>query len=475
MRFVALAAGFDGTLARGGRVDERSIAALETLAASGRKLILVTARVLRELLEIFPEARIFDRIVAENGAVMHQPATRESEILAPAPSELLLQELERNEIEPLAVGSSIIATSASQAAAVREAIGKLRLDCRLVRNGDTLMILPAEVDKASGVREALRRLGVSPHNLVAIGDGQNDLSLFQLAEYAVAVRNADSYAKRIAQRTTSGEHCDGFLELARDLIDSDLSYAPPKVRVPLARRRGRTQATLAPYCDALLVCGPRASGKTALCNRLFEDLLGSGYQCCLIGTDAQQMPLAHPDVRLFGRAHEPPRLADIMAALEHPDRAVAVNVAGLAAESRPMFAAALLVQLQALHDRVGRPHSVFVYQADRLFADGVVPVSATRLSEMTMVYSSAEPERIPVEILGSVRSVVALGARARIPSQFHDFGETMMAQLDTRRPGGRNVAARIWARDRRELAGETVPHATAGGAVCGIAELREEV
>src|SRR5690606_38916806 len=120
----------------------------------------------------------------------------------------------------------------------------------------------------------------------------------------------------------------------------------------------------------------------------FEDLLGSGYQCCLISTDAQQMPLAHPDVRLFGRAHEPPRLADIMAALEHPDRAVAVNVAGLAAESRPMFAAALLVQLQALHDRVGRPHSVFVYQADRLFADGVVPVSATRLSEMTMVYSS---------------------------------------------------------------------------------------
>lgn len=92
-----------------------------------------------------------------------------------------------------------------------------------------------------------------------------------------------------------------------------------------------------------------------------------------------------------------------------------------------------------------------------------------------MVYSSAEPERLPFEILGSVRSVVALGAGARIPSQFHDFGETTLVHLDTRRPAGRSVAARIWVRDRRELARATDPHATAGGAVCGIAELREEV
>ena len=91
MRYVALAAGFDGTLARDGRCDERCIDALRELAATGRKLILVTSRELRGLLEIFPEARIFDYIVAENGAVMHRIATRQSEILAQAPPEILLQ------------------------------------------------------------------------------------------------------------------------------------------------------------------------------------------------------------------------------------------------------------------------------------------------------------------------------------------------------------------------------------------------
>ena len=108
MRYVALAAGFDGTLARDGRCDERCIDALRALSATGRKLILVTGRELRELLEIFPEARIFDYVVAENGAVMYRPATRQSEILAQAPPEILLQELRRRHVTPLSVGSSIV-------------------------------------------------------------------------------------------------------------------------------------------------------------------------------------------------------------------------------------------------------------------------------------------------------------------------------------------------------------------------------
>src|SRR4026207_196282 len=87
MRYVALAAGFDGTLARDGRRGQRCIEALRAIAAPGRKLILVTGRELRELLEIFPEARLFDYVVAENGAVMHRPATPESEIPAQAPPE----------------------------------------------------------------------------------------------------------------------------------------------------------------------------------------------------------------------------------------------------------------------------------------------------------------------------------------------------------------------------------------------------
>ena len=231
MRYVALAAGFDGTLARDGRYDERCIEALRALAATGRKLILVTGRELRELLEIFPEARLFDYVVAENGAVMHRSATRESEILAQAPPELLLQELRRRHVTPLSVGSSIVTTVKANEAEVSAALRKLQLDFQLVTNPGALMMLPAGVNKASGVWAALRELGVSRHNLVAIGNGENDLALFEFAGHAVAVQNADTLVKRVANRTTQGSYCEGFLELARDLVATDLADAMPRHKV----------------------------------------------------------------------------------------------------------------------------------------------------------------------------------------------------------------------------------------------------
>jgi HAD superfamily hydrolase (TIGR01484 family) len=74
MRFHILAADYDGTLAKNGLVDHATVNALHRLLATGRKLVLVTGRELDELLRIFPEARLFARIVAENGAVLYRTA-----------------------------------------------------------------------------------------------------------------------------------------------------------------------------------------------------------------------------------------------------------------------------------------------------------------------------------------------------------------------------------------------------------------
>jgi len=77
MRYFALATDYDGTLAHDGVVSATTIAALERLRASGRKLILVTGRELADLLRAFTRIDLFDRVVAENGALIYSPATRE--------------------------------------------------------------------------------------------------------------------------------------------------------------------------------------------------------------------------------------------------------------------------------------------------------------------------------------------------------------------------------------------------------------
>jgi hydroxymethylpyrimidine pyrophosphatase-like HAD family hydrolase len=420
MRYVALAAGFDGTLARDGVCDERCIEALRAVAATGRKLILVTGRELRELLEIFPEVRLFDYVVAENGAVMHRPATRESEILAQAPPEILLQELRRRHVTPLTVGSSIVRTVQANEAEVSAALRKLQLDFQLVTNPGALMMLPAGVNKASGVWAALRELGISRHNLVAIGDGENDLALFEFAGYAVAVQNADPLVQRVANRTTEGAYCEGFLQLARDLVATDLAGALPRHKVIIGIREDGAPVEITPCQDSLLVHGPDGTGKVALCNRLLEQFLESSYQCCVIDAEAGEMQVPD-DVEVFGDAHEVPRLTEILCALDQPTASVAINLAALAVETRPVFTDALLVQLQALHDRLGRPHVVLIRQAHSFLADGAMASSA-RLSEVTMIYATAEPERLPARIIESVtltldsgtQAVTAGGAVARI-------------------------------------------------------------
>lgn len=408
MRYVALAAGFDGTLAQDGRCDPRCVDALRALSATGRKLILVTGRGLRDLLEIFPEARLFDYVVAENGAVMHRPATRESQILAQAPPEILLQELRRRHVTPLSVGSSIVTTSHANEQEVSAALRKLQLDFHLVTTPGALMMLPAGVNKASGVWAALRELGVSRHNLVAIGDGENDLALFEFAEHAVAVQNASALVKSVADRTTPGAYCEGFLELASDLVSTDLGAAVPRHKVLLRMPAVMGEMELVPCRDSLLVHGPPGSGKAAICNRLLAQFVGQSYQCCVIGADLVG-PGAPNDMLTFGSAHEVPRLTDILNALEQPTLSVSVNLAALSVETRPVFADALLLQLQALHDRVGRPHAIFIHQAHSFLAS-----APTRLAEVSMVCATEEPQLLPPQVLQGVTVAVNTATQAII-------------------------------------------------------------
>jgi HAD superfamily hydrolase (TIGR01484 family) len=81
MRFMGVATDYDGTLARSGKVDLEVVACLKKVRSSGRKLILATGRQLPDLLNVFPEITVFDRVVVENGALLYRPSVREEKLL----------------------------------------------------------------------------------------------------------------------------------------------------------------------------------------------------------------------------------------------------------------------------------------------------------------------------------------------------------------------------------------------------------
>ena len=95
MRFLALATDYDGTLARDGIVSAETVAALERFLASGHRLILVTGRELPELKTVFPRLDLFERVVAENGALLYNPALQRKRVLAERPPDRFVEALRR--------------------------------------------------------------------------------------------------------------------------------------------------------------------------------------------------------------------------------------------------------------------------------------------------------------------------------------------------------------------------------------------
>ena len=86
MYVICLASDYDGALAHDGVVDQATVEALERLKRSGRKLLLVTGRELPDLVAVCPRLDLFDRVAAENGALLDDPATKQERPLAPAPA-----------------------------------------------------------------------------------------------------------------------------------------------------------------------------------------------------------------------------------------------------------------------------------------------------------------------------------------------------------------------------------------------------
>ena len=230
MRFLALATDYDGTLATEGVVDPQTVTALRRLAATGRKLILVTGRQLNDLLRVFPDARLFDAVVAENGAVLHRPATGDTRVLAPPPPAHFVETLRRRRVEPLWRGQVVVATVQPNDTAVVDVIRELGLDLQVILNKGSVMVLPASVDKATGLRAALDELALAPERVVAIGDAENDQAFLATSGYGVAVANALDTLKATARHVTRGEAGAGVREIIDSLISDDWSRdePPPK-------------------------------------------------------------------------------------------------------------------------------------------------------------------------------------------------------------------------------------------------------
>lgn len=229
MYYLALACDYDGTLAKDGVVSSKTIEVLERVGASGRKLILVTGRLLEDLQQVFPRLELFTYVVAENGALLYHPASSTEQLLGEAPPRQFLQALQGRGV-PLSTGRVIVATWHPHETTVVEVIGKLGLERQVIFNKGAVMVLPTGVNKGTGLAAALREMMFSAHNVVGIGDAENDHSFLSMCECSVAVANALPALKEQTDYTTKADHGDGVVELIEQLLADDLKTLDQRIK-----------------------------------------------------------------------------------------------------------------------------------------------------------------------------------------------------------------------------------------------------
>lgn len=410
MRFLALCCDYDGTIAHHGVVDDATLGAMERLVASGRRLVLVTGRELDDLQRVMPRLDLFERVVAENGALLYTPATREEQPLTDPPSEPLVQALRARGVAPLSVGRCIVATWEPHDTTVLEAIRDLGLELQVIFNKGAVMVLPSGVNKASGLAAALRHMGLSPHNAVGVGDAENDHAFLALCECAVAVENALPALKDKADLIMSRDHGAGVSELIEQLIADDLASQAPRLRrhrVPLATAVDGRDLTIDPHASGLLIAGTSGSGKSTIGKGVLERLAERGYSYVIVDPEGDYEALE--GAVTLGTSERAPGVDEALQLFEQQESAV-LNLVGLRLEDRPAYFVELLSRLVALRTRTGQPHWLYIDEAHHLLPEALQSIEAAlpeRLAGVTLI--TVHPHLIARRALQWVNAAVVIG------------------------------------------------------------------
>lgn len=408
MYFLALATDYDGTLAHGGIVAERTRDALRRLKETGRRVVLVTGRELDDLRSVCRDLAIFDRVVAENGAVLYNPADGSERLLAEPPPRIFIERLEERRVEPLSKGRVIVSTWEPEEKAVLDVIRDLGLELQIVFNKGAVMVLPAGINKAVGLLAALEEIGLSAHNVVAVGDAENDHAFMKACGCAAAVANALPMLKEEADLVLDAPHGAGVEELIGRIVAADAELVPARHGIPVGRDREGRVVSLEPQRGSVLIAGTSGVGKSTIATALTERMAESGFEFCVLDPEGDYGDLEH--AVSVGDAHVPPQTDEVLQLLEGTRTNVVVNTQCFDMAERPTFFAGLLPQIASLRARTGRPHWLLIDEAHHLLPahrDDFALVLPENLPAAVLI--TVHPEAVSPDALETVHKVIAVG------------------------------------------------------------------
>jgi hydroxymethylpyrimidine pyrophosphatase-like HAD family hydrolase len=374
MKLSAFALDYDGTIAVDGGVDPQVRTAIAEARQEGIAVLLVTGRRLSDLRDAAGDLHCFDVVVAENGAVLEFPAGGRHVRLGPPPTASFLRELERRGI-PFTAGECLVETDARWAASILDAVRALQQPLVLAFNRGRLMVLPPAIAKSTGLRQALHALRISIHNVIGIGDAENDHDLLDACEVGVSVAWGSPALCAIADEVIPGsgppavaERIRGFVAQAR-LASSQMG----RRRFVLGKEEDGAEVSLAVRGRTILIAGEPGTGKSWLAGLVCEQSILQGYCVCIIDPEGDYRTLeALPGVITLGGDDPPPRAHELVRALRYPDVSVIVDLSKISHHDKREYLQTLLPLLVSMRRQTGLPHKILLDEAHLFLTGGNV-------------------------------------------------------------------------------------------------------
>jgi hypothetical protein len=250
-------------------------------------------------------------VVAENGGVLYWPAA-------------FVAELRRRAPHAFSISETLVATVKPHEHVALDLIRDLGLELQIVFNGDAVMVLAPGISKATGLFAALANLGLSPLNVVGVGDAENDHALLGACGVGIAVANALPALRMHADSVTPAAAGEGVAELIDALVADDLGSivdASRRNRIVLGERRdapGDAPATLPLHGTVALLVGPSGCGKSTAAAGMMERLANAGCQLCTVDPEGD---FSNDDTTIvLGDARTAPSIDEVVHLLDRPGR-----------------------------------------------------------------------------------------------------------------------------------------------------------
>ena len=393
----ALACDFDGTLASEDRLHPDALEALVRAREAGLRIILVTGRTFFELTRVCERLDLFDAVVAENGAVLYFPASAIIRDQGPPPPNRLLAELDRRGIA-YQVGRVIVGVARGDEPAVREALAAAGVSRDVIHNRARLMLLPAGVSKGRGAERIFQTLGLSFHDVMGLGDAENDLDLFRACGWTGCPGDAVDALKEQADWVFPGE--DG--QAIASAITGPILQGLLPVHRSLRHRIGigwvvETSELVAIPARGVnvLITGDPLSGKSWLAGALVERLLEARYAVCVLDPEGDYRVLARLPGVSWAEIHDEAGMARALARFDgDPSACVVADLSLLPRERKPQVIEAALALIRERRRRRGTPHWVVLDEAHDALGRGAVPDLAAAIADKGFCLATYRPRRL---------------------------------------------------------------------------------